>query len=182
MKYLLYILLSFSINYSIFAQNPIIFNDSVVFNKIVLDTTNGEEIMIGFCDIDALMNFSEFGSQYQLEFNEYQPNTDSLSSIQDNNSEIRIQIVLGTWCSDSQREFPRFIKILQLVGFPMENLQIIGVDRDKKADVVGLNELNINLVPTIIIYKDNIEIGRIIETPINSLESDLAKILTSNQP
>ena len=38
--------------------------------------------------------------------------------------------------------------------------------------------LKIELVPTIIFYKDGYEIGRIVETLTESLEKDLLKILS----
>ena len=41
--------------------------------------------------------------------------------------------------------------------------------------------LGIQRVPTFIIYKNNIESGRIIETPKTSLEQDLVNILTGNE-
>jgi hypothetical protein len=38
--------------------------------------------------------------------------------------------------------------------------------------------LDIKRVPTFIIYKNNIETGRIIENPTTSLEQDMVNILT----
>jgi hypothetical protein len=38
----------------------------------------------------------------------------------------------------------------------------------------------VSLVPTFIVYRNNQEIGRIIETPNQSLEKDLLKILSKN--
>jgi hypothetical protein len=38
--------------------------------------------------------------------------------------------------------------------------------------------MNIVRVPTIIVYENNIESGRIIENPVTSLEQDMVKILT----
>jgi thiol-disulfide isomerase/thioredoxin len=39
---------------------------------------------------------------------------------------------MGTWCGDSKREVPRFIKILKSVDFPMENLKIVALDKRKE--------------------------------------------------
>ena len=36
---------------------------------------------------------------------------------------------MGTWCDDSKRVVPRFIKILESVNFPMENLKIVAVNK-----------------------------------------------------
>jgi len=39
---------------------------------------------------------------------------------------------------------------------------------------------NINFVPTIIVYRNTIEVNRIVEIPVESLEQDLLNILTKN--
>ncbi|MEJ2614863.1 MAG: hypothetical protein P8Z35_07895 [Ignavibacteriaceae bacterium] len=41
--------------------------------------------------------------------------------------------------------------------------------------------MKIELVPTIIFYKDEKELGRIVETPNDSLEKDILKILTGDK-
>jgi len=85
---------------------------------------------------------------------------------------------MGTWCSDSRREVPRFYKILDSLNFPSAKVKLIMVDRKKEAAEVNIASLNIELVPTMIIYNDGLEIGRIVETPKETLEKDLAAILT----
>jgi thiol-disulfide isomerase/thioredoxin len=84
---------------------------------------------------------------------------------------------MGTWCSDSRREVPRMLKVLDIIGFPKENLSIINVDRNKKGIADEADDLNIELVPTFILYEDEKEIGRIIETPEETLEKDLVRIV-----
>lgn len=91
---------------------------------------------------------------------------------------ITITVVLGTWCPDSRREVPRFMKITDMWGFPAGKMRLIGVDIDKKAPLDEYPALGIERVPTFIFYKNNIELGRIIETPVTSLEQDMVKILT----
>ena len=90
---------------------------------------------------------------------------------------ITIKIVLGTWCPDSRREVPRFMRILDLWQFPMANVTFIGVDNAKLSPVGEYEKLDIQRVPTFIIYKNNIEAGRIIENPTTSLEQDMVNIL-----
>ena len=58
-----------------------------------------------------------------------------------------------------------------------ENLKMICVDRDKKAEGTEVGDLNIEFVPTFIIYKNDEEVGRIIEEPKVTLEEDLKQIL-----
>jgi thiol-disulfide isomerase/thioredoxin len=94
--------------------------------------------------------------------------------------DVRITVVLGTWCPDSHREVPRFMRILNEVNAPGESVTIIGVDMDKVSPLGDFEKLGIQRVPTFIFYKKNIEAGRIIENPVTSLEQDMIKILTEN--
>lgn len=95
--------------------------------------------------------------------------------------DLSILVVLGTWCPDSRREVPRFMKIVEETGFPVERLAFVGVDISKLAPVGGYDTLNIERVPTFIFLKNKIEAGRIIETPVTSLEQDMLNILTGNE-
>ena len=84
---------------------------------------------------------------------------------------------MGTWCPDSRREVPRFMRVMDAWHFPVEKLIFIGVDDAKQSPVGEYNSLDIQRVPTFILYKNNIEAGRIIENPKTSLEQDMVDIL-----
>ena len=56
-------------------------------------------------------------------------------------------------------------------------LEFIGVDRLKKTHDYSIKELKIKRVPTFIFYKEGKEIGRIIESPNETLEKDFLKIV-----
>ncbi|QSE98275.1 TlpA family protein disulfide reductase [Fulvivirga lutea] len=90
-----------------------------------------------------------------------------------------IQIFLGTWCGDSKREVPRFLKIMDELNF--ENITLIGLDhtfQNYKQSPFGEEAgLNIHRVPTFIFYKDSIEINRIVESPKTSLTADINALL-----
>ncbi len=112
-------------------------------------------------------------------YDTYQPSQDAVNKLTElNKNDITIKIVLGTWCPDSRREVPRFMRILDIWNFPAEKVTFIGVDNFKNAPVGEFPSLRIERVPTFIIYKNNIESGRIIENPVTSLEQDMVNILT----
>jgi tetratricopeptide (TPR) repeat protein len=102
-----------------------------------------------------------------------------------NIKDISIEIFLGTWCGDSKREVPRFLKVLDQLSFPEKNIRVIalgGLDSLFKQSP-GKEETGKGIfrVPVFIVYKNGVEINRINEYPVFSLEKDLSAIL-NNQP
>lgn len=115
-------------------------------------------------------------------FDDYRLNTDALNKLLEINKDgLTIKIVMGTWCPDSRREVPRFMRILDIWQFPVSLVTFIGVDNAKRSPVGEYARLDIRRVPTFIIYNNNIEAGRIIENPTTSLEQDMVNILTRNE-
>jgi len=113
---------------------------------------------------------------------EYVPNSESLNKLLDIYKDaLTIKIVLGTWCPDSRKQVPRFMRIMDIWQFPYQKITFIGVDDAKLSPVGEYASLDIQRVPTFIIYKNNIEAGRIIENPKTSLEQDIVDILTRNE-
>jgi tetratricopeptide (TPR) repeat protein len=96
--------------------------------------------------------------------------------------EIHIQLFLGTWCGDSKREVPRLLKVLDGIGFSEKKLQLIAlgggdslVKQSPQHEEAGKG---IFRVPTVIVYRNGVELNRINEFPVTSLENDLYTILS----
>ena len=80
---------------------------------------------------------------------------------------------------------PRFLKLLSSISFPENKIQLIGVGtgdslvkQSPRHEEAGLG---IFRVPVFIIYKNGVEMNRINEFPVFTLEKDLMSIL-KNQP
>ncbi|HEX3072805.1 MAG TPA: thioredoxin family protein [Ignavibacteriales bacterium] len=135
-----------------------------------------ENMLIGDCVREDFQDTS-FARWFDPEYSEYQVDTaaaDSLSGIIDS---ADIVIVLGTWCSDSHREIPRFIKILDYLKYPSEKLTMKCVDRKLKTLSSDIDIYQVEAVPSIIFYEEGKELGRIIEAPEESLEKDMIKFI-----
>ncbi len=148
-------------------------------NKIVKDTVSGMPMLIGLCSREAFKDTS-FSWWWMSEYDLYNVDSTLLSKIKDGLQNVNIKLVMGTWCSDSRREVPRFFKILDAVNYPSDKVEIICVDEDKHTEGNEIAGLKIDLVPTIIFYKDANELGRIVESPQDTLEKDMLKILKSH--
>lgn len=77
-----------------------------------------------------------------------------------------VDVFLGTWCGDSRREVSRLFRALEhteSIGALPFAVRWIGVDRSKTAP--GFTEgVDLRYVPTIIVRRDGVEVGRIIES------------------
>ena len=83
---------------------------------------------------------------------------------------ISVRVLFGTWCHDSQREIPKLLRMLKDINLKPEKISLIGLDYDKNEPLNRGEMLGVKRTPTIIFYKDEIEIGRIEETPKIMLE------------
>lgn len=141
---------------------------------------NGQKILIGEITTKGLSQ-SEYYSWYTTNLKNYVPDDSIISSIKKDLQDYEILIFLGTWCGDSKREVPRFLKILNTAHFPNKQLKIIALDkrpgRYKKSPTGEEWGLQILRVPTFILYKNGREVNRIIESPNVTLEEDLQKII-----
>ena len=134
--------------------------------------------LLGYFNLSQLTR-EPYSTWYIKGFDEYTLNTDVINKLLEINKDgVTIKIVMGTWCPDSRREVPRFMRVMDVWQFPVSKITFIGVDDAKQSPVGEYVSLDIMRVPTFIIYKNNIETGRIIENPTTSLEQDMVNILT----
>ncbi|MBW8244551.1 thioredoxin family protein [Muricauda oceani] len=149
------------------------------FNKEII-TENGRQLLVGKINLEGLQS-QPYGSWFQNKYDNYHPDDTMVTLFKEKLSEYNTKLFLGTWCGDSKRESPRFIKILEAADFPMEQLEIIALDYRKghyKTSPTGEEKgLNIIKVPTIIFFKDGKEVNRIVESPLETLEEDIAQIV-----
>jgi thiol-disulfide isomerase/thioredoxin len=137
--------------------------------------------VLGYFKLSRLTN-PPYSSWYLKGYDEYKPDSEVIKKLLAMGTDgITITIVMGTWCPDSRRETPRFMKILDAWHFPEDRVTLIGVDDLKQSPIGDYDKLGIERVPTFIIYKNNIEAGRIIENPVSSLEQDMLNILSRNE-
>lgn len=92
-------------------------------------------------------------------------------------NDVSVLILFGTWCHDSQREVPRMLKILEAVGFPQADVKMVTLDVSKN-DPLGLAAANeVKFTPTFIFFRQQNELGRIVEKPATTLEAAIGELL-----
>lgn len=146
----------------------------------VWDFRDATTWLLGDITLGQIRDREPHATWYYAEYNgmDYVPDTDIIEELKAMpTDDLSVTIVLGTWCPDSRREVPRFMKLVTAWGFPVEKIRFIGVDINKVAPLGEYPALGIERVPTFIFYENKIETGRIIEVPVTSLEQDTRDIL-----
>lgn len=142
--------------------------------------------ILGKCTPEAL-NQAPYSEWFKKNFEEYTPNQEiieqfSQSAINKQLKSSRFKVFFGSWCGDSKREVPRFLKVLRSLRVSDEQIELIGVDNADSAYKRSPNgeekSYNVFRVPTFVIEQQNREIQRITEYPVESLERDLFTVLS----
>jgi hypothetical protein len=89
----------------------------------------------------------------------------------------RIEVVFGDWCGDSYDHVPPLVAALRAAANPGLQLVLVGVDRKKQDPTGSAARLCVERVPTIVVFRDSVELGRVIETPATTMDLDVAHIL-----
>jgi hypothetical protein len=110
---------------------------------------------------------------------EYKPDTLLVKDLKKIIQQFEFIVCIGTWCGDTQDLFPKFWKTLKAAGYPMDKIELIGMDRDKHALQIEHQLLRIEYLPTIIIRKGPLEAHRIVESiEKKSIEQELMYFLS----
>jgi thiol-disulfide isomerase/thioredoxin len=170
-RLVLMLLMACATLYSFAQNNPI--------NQLSKDA-NGQPMLLGQCERTALQQ-APFSSWFSSNYDTYIVDSFTCTFIKPLLANKTITLFLGTWCGDSKREVPRILKMMDCCGFPADQLKLIMVsnapDAYKQSPQHEEAGKNIIRVPTLLIYENQKEVGRIVEYPVASLEKDMLAIL-----
>ena len=156
--------------------------ENYISDKLVADPENeGEKMLLGKVDYIDFKNEVLFPWMSE-NFKAYKPDSITLIELKKELEGVYIKAFMGTWCEDSQREVPRFYKILKSIGINKERIEMVAVSHDKDTPKGYEKDLTIAYVPTFIFYKQEEELGRFVEYVQGAtLEEDILTIIT-NKP
>lgn len=164
MKYLLVLALLFAAKF-VFSQDYV----------VTIDDKKNEPMLMGTIT-RSLLTENSFGEWFNKSYEIHKLDQKTLDKVNKDFSNLKILIILGTWCGDSREFVPPFLKILDNLNFPESNLKMVSVNRQKQGIADEVKDLEVRLVPLFIFYRDGKEIGRIIESPKEGLEKDFLRI------
>lgn len=146
-------------------------------NTKSMDARFGREVLMGYCDRQGLEADDEFAESFDYYYGEYTPDPMQIGQIRKHSKKLSVVVILGTWCSDSQEQVPAFFRIADEAGISEKRITVICVDGYKKCPGIDITAYGVEFVPTIIFYRKGRELGRIVESPENSLEEDMLNIV-----
>lgn len=111
---------------------------------------------------------------WREDYEAYEPAADDVRALAALQGPAVLDVYFGSWCSDSRRELPRLVKILDRAASPGLRVRFYGLDRSKKKPARLARRGSIERVPTLVLSAGGREIGRIVESPRSTLEHDLA--------
>lgn len=163
-----------------FACNNAIAPSNTPFTNTTILNEDKEVILVGHHPL-AVFTKEPYSVWFEKAYNAYTPDSSIIVRAKPLTDNVTIEVFLGSWCGDSKREVPRMLKVLHEMSFDTTHVQLIFVDNStatyKQSPQHEEKNKNIFRVPTFIIYQGRKETGRIIETPVQSLEKDLLTIL-----
>jgi thiol-disulfide isomerase/thioredoxin len=113
----------------------------------------------------------------------YEPSPEVVAALHDVGHDVELTVVFGTWCGDSKRYVPELLKTVDLAANNRVGIRLVSIRRGFKEPLDFVRDQKIINVPTVIITRNNEEIGRIVETPaLETIEADLAAILAGRPP
>ena len=140
-------------------------------------TVKTKDMLVGEITKAAFLK-DPYNLWYDANHNSYTPNTATITELKKHIGDVSVSIYMGTWCSDSQQHVPSFYKILEALNFDEQKVNLIALDRGKETPDHLEKDMNIERVPTFIFYRNGKELHRIVESPMESLEKDMLKIIT----
>jgi tetratricopeptide (TPR) repeat protein len=152
-------------------------------NKESVDS-RGNPMLLGQCKRESLAQ-KPFSDWFLKNYRDYAVDTAIAGAFGNALKGKHFIIFMGTWCGDSKREVPRMFKLFDYCGVKSSQVDLVMLDNRDSVykqspdhDEVGFN---IHRVPDLIVYDKNVELGRIVESPVVSIEKDLAAIINYEQ-
>jgi len=121
-----------------------------------------EKSLVGVLSKEVLSNESSF-TWFAENYKAYQAHAGGLATLKNYRDSIQLLAFMGTWCEDSHFIIPRFFALTEQAGVDPTRIVLMGVNRKKETWGDLTKPLGIVNVPTLIIFKNGKEIGRVVE-------------------
>lgn len=151
-------------------------NACKTYMHISTDETTGRKMLLGKTERNELYNDDSF-DWFMERYTVYIPVNSEVEKIRSASKGLKFIVFGGTWCGDTRALLPNFYKVMDAAGIKDDDIELYLLDRSKKSGDGLAARHHIKFLPTFIVIKNGVEIGRVVETVDESIEQDLVKIL-----
>lgn len=145
--------------------------------KYRLEDYQGNKILVGEITTEVLWKHNQ---DWKEDYDNFKPDPVVVGKFLNISRPFHIICILGTWCSDSREGVIPFLRTLDSANNSNLSITLYAVDRQKHDPFETAKKYDVDRVPTFIIFSGNKEIGRMIEFPESSFETDFLNILEIN--
>jgi len=146
-----------------------------------VSTDGTHKILKGLISRDMLEKDTAF-SWFHHNLRSYTPGTATVATVRANAPQLQFLVFTGTWCEEAQYILPRFYSLVDAAAIRADQVTLIGVDPSKKTVRHLTEEMHITAIPTFIVLKNGMEIGRVIAASKDSpWERELVRTLQNPQ-
>lgn len=149
----------------------------LLFSTMAWAQNGNDKVMKGKIEMKALMQ-DQSTDWFYKGVNNYQPNDNMLNYIKANRTNYNLVVVMGTWDETSRKVVPELYKVMITAGSPEDQVLMFGADQKMQTDAP--TDYKVKKLPTVIVFRDGSEVGRIVGTPKESIEGDLSRILLNS--
>jgi len=146
--------------------------------------SKGNKILLGENSKEKLQQ-EPYGTWFNKNYTDYKLDTTSCELLKSRLADKKFVIFMGTWCGDSRREVPRMFRILDYCGVKPSHIKLIMLSNQdsvyKQSPAHEELGMEIHRVPDLIVFEKKKETGRIIESPVVSIEKDLLAIASNEK-
>lgn len=133
--------------------------------------------LVGEASVDEITNHT---IAYKQLMNNYEPNRDAIEFLSNYDKAVTITIAFGTWCPHCKKLVPTLMKSISECNNSNLDCTYLGINKQFSQPAEFLKNNAIKKIPTVIVQRGGLEIGRITGTPVVSMEVDLVAILKGN--
>ena len=154
-------------------------NTSPTMANLEYKDANGNLNLLGATSRDRLAQ-APFDTWYNKSYADYSIDSATANKLKPLLKNKQFVIFMGTWCGDSRREVPRMYKLLDYCGVKPSQIKLVNVNNHdsayKQSPAHEERGLYIFRVPDLLVFDRDKEVGRIVESPLTTLEKDLLAI------
>ncbi|WP_157939524.1 thioredoxin family protein [Gracilimonas amylolytica] len=130
--------------------------------------------LVGEVSVEQILDHNRI---FRIYTERYEPDEEALQFLKRVEGDISLRVFFGSWCRESTKYLPGLVKTLNVVNNNEIKATYMGVDAQKKFPDRFLKLFDIKYIPTVVVLKNGIEVGRIVEKPQQPIETELVQIL-----